>query len=277
MQQYDVFHKSYNTLGEGLFIERGSSCVFWTDIAESLVYRKFPESDQCDSYDVGGHPSVILAVNGSKLLFCNLDGLVSLDLESRDQAILSENPDIVGDKGLRANDGVAFDNGIVVYGTMGLEPQVNTGGLYLYDGNTTRSLDTPIGIPNGFIRLDESTILIADSLVKKVNLYKFDKKAKVLRFVSCWHDFSSDCFTPDGGCTDYNGKVYFALWDGNGVAVLDYSGNLVEIIELPVPRPTNCKLAGEKRLIVTTAREGLSREQLQEAPLSGSVLEIHLR
>ena len=276
MQQYVVFHKSHNTLGEGLFVDCESGCVFWTDIAESCVYRKFPDTGRCDSYSVDGHPSVILAVNGSKLLLCSRDGVVSFDLESRDQTVLSANPDTIRADGLRANDGTALDNGFVIYGTMEFEPREGTGGLYLYDGDITHSLDTPIGIPNGFIRLDESAILIADSLTKKVNLYKVDKKARMLRFVNCWHDFSSNCFTPDGGCTDYNGNVYFTLWDGSGVAVLDYSGNLVEIISLPVPRPTNCKLAGEKRLLVTTAREGLSQEQLQEAPLSGSVLEIQL-
>ena len=213
-------------------------------------------------YDVEGYPSAILAVNGSTLTFCNRDGVGSYDLESREQTVLSENPDTSSVDGLRANDGVALDNGLIIYGTMAFEPRDGTGGLYLYDGEATRSLNTPLGIPNGFIRLNESRILIADSLTKRVNLYDFNTDTRMLRFMRCWHDFSSNCFTPDGGCTDYNGRVYFALWDGSGVAVLDDSGDLVEIIGLPVPRPTNCKLAGEKRLLVTTAREGLTREQV---------------
>ena len=277
MHPSTVFHYSRDTLGEGLFVDLENDQVFWTDIAESRVYRKNLIDDQCDLYELGGYPSAILAVNGSTLTFCNRDGVGSYDLESREQTVLSENPDTFSVDWLRANDGVALDDGSVIYGTMGFEPRDGTGGLYLYDGKSTRSLNMPLGIPNGFIRLDKSRLLIADSLAKRVNLYDFDTGTKTLRFIRCWHDFSSNCFTPDGGCTDYNGKVYFALWDGNGVAVLDYSGNLVEIIDLPVPRPTNCKLAGDKRLLITTAREGLSAIQLQEAPLSGSVLEIQIR
>ena len=277
MHPSTVFHYSRDTLGEGLFVDHQNDQVFWTDIAESRVHRKDLNNDRCDVYDVDGYPSAILAVNGSTLAFCNCDGVGSYDIESREQTVLSENPDTSSVDGFRANDGVALDNGLIIYGTMAFEPRDRTGGLYLYDGKGTRSLNTPLGIPNGFIRLDESRILIADSLIKRVNLYDLNTDTKMLRFIRCWHDFSSKCFTPDGGCTDYNGRVYFALWDGSGVAVLDDSGVLMEIIGLPVPRPTNCKLAGEKRLLVTTAQEGLTREQVREAPLSGSVLEIQLR
>jgi len=276
MQRDFVFHHARNILGEGLFVDVQDNQVFWTDINGSSVYRKSLDADRFDSYHVEGFPSAIFSVDGTELLLCSRDGVVSLDLESGEQIVRSENPDTVPGTGFRANDGVALDGDLVIYGTMGFAPEERAGGIYLYDGETTRSLNAPMGIPNGFVRLDESTILIADSLARTVNMYKFDKTDLKLQFVSCWHDFSSNCFTPDGGCTDYNGRVYFALWDGSGVAVLNFSGDLLEIIGLPVSRPTNCKLAGDNRLLVTSAREGLSGEQLRRAPLSGSVLEVQL-
>ena len=267
MQPSVVFHNSSNTLGEGLFVDSERGRVFWTDILESRIYQKCLDSGICNSFDVTGHPSAIVGATPSEIVFCNRVGVSLLDLESSSQTVLSENPDTFYDEGRRANDGVALGNGFVIYGTMELTPREDTGGLYLYDGNVTCSLNVPIGIPNGFVLLEEPNILIADSLAKKINLFEIDETNRRLRFVRCWHDFSSEHFTPDGGCADYNGNVYFALWDGSGVAVLDYSGNLIEIISLPVPRPTNCKLAGDKRLLVTTAREGLTHDQVGQAPL----------
>ena len=277
MSDIRVFHRSKDVLGEGLFFDPSGRRVFWTDIVRSRIYSKGIDDDSFSVHDVEGNPSAILEVNNATVFFCCQFGLASLDLHTGKQKILSKNPDTGANKDYRANDGVGLGSGWALYGTMEFSSREKSGGIYLYTGETTQSVDIQIGIPNGFIRLDPKSVLVADSYTREVGLYELDAQNGTLDFVRCWHDFSSNCFTPDGGCTDYNGNVYFALWDGSGIAVLDYSGNLVEVIGLPVPRPTNCKLATGKHLLVTTAREGLSQAQIDAAPLSGSVLEISLR
>lgn len=273
----NVFHDARASLGEGLLIDRAGQQVFWVDINKGKIFRRYFVGQFYREYSVGGLPSVLLRLDGHVLVFCDNRGLASLDIDNGDVVRLSDNPDTASNEKFRSNDGVELAGGSIIYGTMECSPTGVNGGLYYYDGLTTKSLGIPIGIPNGFIRLSDTDIVIVDSFMKSVDLYSVDCSNSTIRFKRRWHDFSSNRFTPDGGCTDYKGNVYFALWDGSGVAVLDYSGNLVQIIELPVPRPTNCKLAGDNRLLVTTARDGLSGEELREAPLSGSVLEIQLR
>jgi sugar lactone lactonase YvrE len=53
-------------------------------------------------------------------------------------------------------------------------------------------------------------------------------------------------------------------------------GALVEVIELPVPRPTSCAFGGPRltTLFITSARDGLTDSQLEAAPLSGSLLAL---
>ena len=277
MSDVRVFHRSTDVLGEGLFFDPSCRRVFWTDIVRSRVYSKGMDDDEVLAHDVEGNPSAILEVRDSTVTFCCRSGLALLDLETGKKTILSENPDTGADEHYRSNDGVGLGGGWALYGTMEFTPREESGGIYLYDGKKTQSVDVQIGIPNGFIRLDKKSFLVADSFTREIGLYELDTQTGTLDFVRCWHDFSSNCFTPDGGCTDYNGKVYFALWDGSGIAVLDDSGNFLEIIDLPVPRPTNCKLTTGNCLLVTTAREGLTQAQIDAAPLSGSVLEIGLR
>ena len=158
----------------------------------------------------------------------------------------------------------------------GPEDESTAAGLYFYNGENTKSLNISVGIPNGFIQLGDSDILIADSYTKRVNLFRMDRVNEILQFKRCWHDFSVEDFTPDGGCAGKSGNVYIALWDGFGIAVLNYAGDLLRVLEIPVPRPTNCKLACDGKLYVTSATEGLSVEQLRMYPLSGSILAVDL-
>ena len=276
MSEVKVFHESRASLGEGLFVDKAEQRVLWVDINNSALYSKSLDGACLSQYRIGGFPSAVLNVENEKATVCVISGLIEYDLATGDSRVLSENPESDGDEIFRLNDGVMLPDGRFIYGTMQTVPSGPSGGLYCFNGSETVSLGVPVGIPNGFVVLEEPNILIADSLTREINLFEIDEVERRLRFVRCWHDFSSEHFTPDGGCTDYNGNVYFALWDGSGVAVLDYSGNLIEIISLPVPRPTNCKLAGGNRLLVTTAREGLTHDQVRQAPLSGSVLEIKL-
>jgi sugar lactone lactonase YvrE len=56
----------------------------------------------------------------------------------------------------------------------------------------------------------------------------------------------------------------------------DPQGKLERIVQLPVPRATDCTFGGQdlKTLYVTTARETMTPEQLAAAPLSGSLFAI---
>ena len=276
MIEVKVFHESDASLGEGLFVDEAGQRILWVDINNSALFSKSFDGTCLREYKVKEFPSAILNVECEKATVCISSGLIEYDLATGESRVLSENPQSVGGEVFRLNDGAMLPDGRFIYGTMQTVPSGPSGGLFCFNGSDTVSLGVPVGIPNGFVVLEGPNILIADSLTKKINLFEIDEVGRRLRLVRCWHEFSLEHFTPDGGCTDYNGNVYFALWDGSGLAVLDYSGNLIEIIGLPVPRPTNCKLAGGKRMLVTTAREGLTREQLRQAPLSGSVLELQL-
>ena len=61
-----------------------------------------------------------------------------------------------------------------------------------------------------------------------------------------------------------DGNVYLALWDGSGVAVLDYSGNLIEIIE-PASSTTHKLQAGWRKALAgdNSSRRIVSRAALQ--------------
>lgn len=276
MSHYNIFHEAEASLAEGIYVDEFGKRVFWVDIERSEIHSKSFDGRSYHQYATEYYPSALFGLKGSKLFLSDSRGVAVFDIDTAETKLVSRNPDTGFDSDFRSNDGTALPDESVVYGTMEMRPSGITGGVYFFDGTATYTLDCPIGIPNGFIWLSDTDILIADSYTRHVYLYKFDRGNAMLRRDRCWHDFSEDGFTPDGGCADSSDTVYFALWDGSGVGVLNFAGDFLGVIDLPALRPTNCKMGGSRSLFVTTAREGMTDAQLDKYPLSGSVFEIEL-
>jgi sugar lactone lactonase YvrE len=84
---------------------------------------------------------------------------------------------------------------------------------------------------------------------------------------------------PDGMSIDANDNLWIALWGGKAVAQCDpETGKILQKVYVPAPNVSSCAFGGKdlKTLYITTAREGLSKEQLKKYPLSGGLFAIEL-
>jgi sugar lactone lactonase YvrE len=154
------------------------------------------------------------------------------------------------------------------------DPVKNLGFVYLVKNESFLLLDDSLHIPNSFIEIEPSKILISDSLKGQIWLYQLDDTGNLVE-KTLWAQLDKG-IAPDGGCL-VGDFVFVALWDGNSIAVFDKSGKLIKNLPLPVIRPTNCKYdAVRSQLWVTSAREGLSKEQLSRYPLSGNTFGYNL-
>ena len=73
---------------------------------------------------------------------------------------------------------------------------------------------------------------------------------------------------------DSNDNLWVAQWGGFGVYCYNpYTGELLGKVEVPAPNVASCAFGGKDMdtLYITTARAGLSEQQLEEYPLSGSL------
>jgi sugar lactone lactonase YvrE len=73
---------------------------------------------------------------------------------------------------------------------------------------------------------------------------------------------------------DAEGGVWVCLFGGGAVRRYDEAGALDAVIPLPVTNPTSPVFAGPdlRTMYVTTARHGLTKQQLATEPLAGAVL-----
>jgi sugar lactone lactonase YvrE len=78
---------------------------------------------------------------------------------------------------------------------------------------------------------------------------------------------------PDGMTVDAEGGVWSCHWDGWCVTRYDPDGTVDRVIEVPVPRPTSVAFGDPDfgTLYITSASLDLSRQQLKQAPMSGSL------
>ncbi|MCG9564019.1 SMP-30/gluconolactonase/LRE family protein [Vibrio chagasii] len=78
---------------------------------------------------------------------------------------------------------------------------------------------------------------------------------------------------PDGAAVDVEGCYWTALFDGHRIARISPEGEILEEYPLPVRCPTMVCFGGDdmKTLFITTTRENMEQEELEERPLSGAI------
>lgn len=257
-------------LGEGLAI--GCDSVAWVDINQDTIF--IFRNDRLNTFKTQFKPSVIFSIDKDELVFGSDAGICCLDINSGDERLFNLEKFNHNYQNYRSNDG-GFSGDHQLLGFMHRnDPVKNFGFVYLVKDESFYLLDDSLHIPNSFIEIEPSKILISDSLKGQIWLYELDNTGNLVE-KTLWAQLDKG-IAPDGGCL-VGDFVFVALWDGNSIAVFDKSGKLIKKLPLPVIRPTNCKYdAVRSQLWVTSASEGLSKEQLSRYPLSGNTFVYNL-
>ena len=113
----------------------------------------------------------------------------------------------------------------------------------------------------------------SDTLENKILKVKLDGNGWPKGKAEIFLNFSKENLKPDGSVIDAEGCIWNAQWGSSRISKFDQNGNLIENIKLQVPFVT-CPVIGGKNnstLFITTAREGMTKNQLKKFPNSGCV------
>ncbi|MDO6691934.1 SMP-30/gluconolactonase/LRE family protein [Aliiglaciecola sp. 3_MG-2023] len=249
----------------------------WTDIQDKHIYQ----SSNCsmvgeNKYNRKYVPQMVsnlLVLSDNYILATGEDSIFKVNRSSNQIDTVIK---LSHSNKFRCNDGSVGPDGKYWFGTMEKSPTGLNGEIYSLDENLKLvPQNAPIGIPNSFIWLDESSILISDSLVQKTFKISLTTNGRLdWENRTVWLDLSETEGTPDGGALDEDGNVWLAIWGGAAIHKYSASGVLLDKIQLQALQPTSCAFGGQNMdcLLITTATEGLSDEQLDEYPDSGEVL-----
>lgn len=178
----------------------------------------------------------------------------------------------------RLNDGRCDAHGRFWVGTMDNQLQRPNGALYRVDsdGKVQRLFGDVIVANTIAFAPDAATLYFSDT--RRFTTWRFavDGDTGTISERHVFVDHTATRQRPDGACVDAEGHVWIAIFGASRVIRFTPAGAVDRIVELPVTNPTCVCLGGPelRTLYITTARKFLSRSQLRQEPLAGSVLAL---
>lgn len=267
------------TLGEGPRWHGVERRLYWVDIAANALHRFDPASGTNETRHFEQPVGCFAFRAGGGLVLAMQDGLARLDSWESDpvpfgDAVLAGRPD------LRFNDGRTDPAGRFWVGSVNTAKSAHDAALYRFDGSGRATM-----IEGGMLTCngaafsaDGTRFHHADTPSHALRAHDVDPASGTLSGRRILHQFEHGTGRPDGGSFDAEGCYWSALFDGGRVVRLAPDGTLMDTVALPVSRPTMIVFGGEdgRTAFVTTARTGLSDEQLAREPLAGGIFSFRV-
>lgn len=263
-------------LGEGPSWDAEAGRLFWVDIEGFHLHAYDPQTGQDTVYDMGQHIGAVAPYEKDRVVVALREGLQVYNLITGELDLIHD-PE-KGREDNRFNDGKCDPAGRFWAGTMSLEGKDKQGALYCLEDGKVSTIFTEVTISNGLgWSPDHKTMYYIDTPTRRVDQFDYDKKTGTLSNRRTAVDFPSDVGFPDGMTVDAEGMIWIAHWGGSQVSRWNpNTGKLLSRIEIPAEQVTCCCFGGKDldELFITTARNGLSKEQLEKTPHAGGLFRI---
>ena len=265
-------------VGESPVWHEREQSLYWIDIQGKHIHRFHPASGQNQTFDLPEIVTCIALRAAGGLILTLKKHFAIFDPATLALQWLAEVESDLPDN--RFNDGKCDPQGRFWAGTMDAVPwSAPAGRLYRLDADKTiTTMQTDVICSNGSgWSPDGRTMYYTESFRYTVFAYDFDAGDGAIanRRPFATVDSNSGGF-PDGMTVDAEGFVWSNLVGLGQIRRYDPNGKLERIVQLPVPRATDCTFGGPdlKTLYITTARETMTSTQLAAAPLSGSLFAL---
>lgn len=261
-------------LGEGPLWIAELGCFFWVDIEKGNLHRYHLATEKLEIRHFPHRLAVVLEGQNGKLILGLDRKLVRYDWETE---VIEELCEVESDLTLnRFNDGKVDPQGRIWIGTLSTLFTEGAGSLYRIGADLKPKVQLKnLTISNGMAwTADQQTFYFIDTPTKKIQEFAFDPKTGAIEFRRIAVEIPEVLGFPDGMCIDREGMLWVAHYAGSGVYRWDPStGQLLDKIELPVPHVTSCCFGGENLdvMLITTAQENLTADDLEKYPQSGDV------
>jgi sugar lactone lactonase YvrE len=264
-------------LGEGAIWHPLEKKLYWVDIEGKLLHVFNPATGLNSTYNTFGRIGTVVPARGGGALVALQNGIAQIDLlDGKIQGRVDPEKDLPGN---RFNDGKCDPQGRLWVGSMSLDAKTGAGSVYRIDHDfLAQKMISEVTISNGICwSLDGLTMYYIDTPTRQVVAYGFDSASGNISNPEVIINVEKHLGFPDGMTIDSRGMLWIALWGGGAVGCWDpRTGDLLDLIKLPAPNVTSCAFGGENlnQLFITTAREGLTKKELEMYSDSGSLFMV---
>jgi len=264
---------SKNQLGEGVLWHPDEKVLYWVDITGELLNCFDPVNGITEKWPLGAMPGTVVPAAPEGLVIA-MDNGIFLFKRGEKPVRLCNFPDPPDPKN-RFNDGKCDPSGRLWVGTMNKQVKAKAGSLYCFDGEVLIPVLSGLTIPNGMAwSADHSRFFFTDTADHAINAFDFDNLTGSISNKRRIIEVPPGMGDPDGMTIDREGKLWIAHWGGSCVARWDPgNGQLLETVKVAAPHVTSCTFGGDnlQTLYISTAREDLSEDRLNEFPQSGGL------
>lgn len=258
------------TLGEGPGYDPASDTAWWFDISERRLFTHRLAEGRTIVHDLPVAASAMAVTPDGRQLVVAEGGLYLRDPASG--ALALHQPLEAERPGNRSNDARVHPCGAFWISTMSWQAEPGAGAIYHYFRGELRALWPALTIPNAIcFAPDGATAYFADTPTHSVMSVPTDpvtglprgEPAVLLRDLAA---------PPDGAVTDAAGNLWIAMWGAGELAGFDPAGRPVGSIAFASPNVTCPAFVGPRAetLLVTTARYGLTPEEIASRPDAGA-------
>ena len=260
-------------LGEGPFWDELRGELLRVDISRGLVHGWNPSTGGAWRRECDGEVGAAVPRAGADGLVLAVGRRIVLDEGEGIRVLASVEEDRPGN---RFNDCKCDPSGRLWAGTMSGESSPGGGSLYrLVPGGEIERVLSNTTISNGLGWSPAGDLMyFIDSTTHRIDVFDYDAGSGAIAERRAFAELAPSDGLPDGMTVDSEGGVWVCLFGGGAVRRYAEDGSLEAHVELPVTNPTSPVFGGPdlRTLYVTSARHGLSDEQLAAEPLAGAVL-----
>ena len=277
MSKVEVAFQTEALLGEGPSWDNEQKVLYWTDIASNVVHVYDPKKGTNETIHIGQNVGAVVVAENNDLILAAENGFYRY--HTRDQKLEKiDDPEEALPQN-RFNDGKCDAKGRFWAGTMEKDGNNPTGSLYCLDTNlNVEKKLSNLTISNGFAwNMANDTMYFIDTPTRNIYVFDYELETGEITNRRVAFTFPEELGNPDGMTIDTDNKLWIAGWGNGKLSRWDpVKGELLSTIDIPAKQVTSCAFGGENldTLYITTARIGLTEQELEEWPLSGSLFRL---